>query len=200
MCPVIVTLENGGVWPGMNAKWTLSYWKARFLWASCYCWSALVTNQLLFDFLRSVHIPNLFYAIAHLATAHRRQWDCCTVNILTCPSRKRTRRINDCCIPFIGGPVIVQVIVPDYTHLCLSSFHKPNCGLCGESLSFDEQAVGRWSPIIKEIIVTWCCWYIFVAVRQLGSTGVCKVWFSLCLSFLFCSQHLCPTKMGQAAL
>lgn len=138
MCPAM--LANRDFWPGMNAKWTLSCWKAGFLWASCYCRSALATTQLLFDFLRSAHIPNLFYAIAHLATAHRWQWDCYTVDILTCPSRKRTGRMNDCCIPFLGAPAIAQVIVPDYIHLCLSSFNMPNSGLCGQSLSFDEQA------------------------------------------------------------
>lgn len=101
-------LENRDVWPGMNAQWTLSNWKAGFLWASCYCPRALATTQLLFDFSRSVHIPNLFYAIAHLATAHRWQWDCYTVDILTCPSRKRTGRMNDSCIPILGAPAIVH--------------------------------------------------------------------------------------------
>lgn len=133
-------LENRDVWPGMNAQWTLSNWKAGFLWSSCYCRRALATTQLLFDFSHSVHIPNLFYAIAHLATAHRWQWDCYTVDILTCPSRKRTGRMNDSCIPILGATAIVQVIVLDYIHLCLSSFNMPNWGLCGGSLSFDEQA------------------------------------------------------------
>lgn len=194
MFPAIVMLENRDVWPGRNAKWTLSYWKAGFLWASCYCWIALVTNQLLFDFLRSVHIPNLSYAIAHLATAHRWQWDCCTVDILTCPSRKRTGRMNDCCIPLIGGPAIVQVIVPDFTHLCLCCFNKPNCELCGQSLSFDEQAGGRWSPIIKEITVTWSCWCIFVVVVHLASTGVCS-FLPLPLGFLLFPPAL-PNSNG----
>lgn len=124
-------LENRDIWLGVNAKWTLSYWKAGFLWASCYCWRALVTKQLLFDFLRSVHIPSYFYTIAH-QQQH-------TGDSLTCPSRKRTRGINDCCIPFIGGPATVQVMVPDYIHLCLSSYNKPNCGLMSRQVESHHQ-------------------------------------------------------------
>lgn len=63
-----------------------------------------MTKDPLFDFLRSAHTPNLFYVTAHLAAVHRRQWDCCTVDILTCPGRNLSGRSNECCIPFIGGP------------------------------------------------------------------------------------------------
>lgn len=92
----------------MNARWTLSCLKARYLWASRYCRGALVTNDLLFDFLCSVHTPNLLSVILHPVAAQRRQWDCCTVDILTCPSRKLTGRINERCIPFLGAPAVVH--------------------------------------------------------------------------------------------
>lgn len=196
MSPVIV--KNTDVWLGMNAKWTLSYWKGGFLWASCYCRRALVTNQLLFEFLRSVHIPNLFYGIICLATAHRRQWDCCTVDILTCPSRKQSRRINACCIPFIGGPANVQVIVPDYTHLCLSSSNKPSSVVKAWALT-SRLATGGVPPSRRSRSPGPAGIYVFAGVPLLAFTCAehFNVWFCLCLYFLFCSHQLYPTVTGR---
>lgn len=75
----------------------------RFLSGSRYCRGVWVI-----DFLRSAHTPGLLYVTVHLATAHRWQWDCCTVNTLTCPGRKVSRRITDWCIPFTGAPAILH--------------------------------------------------------------------------------------------
>lgn len=163
----------------------------RFLLGSRYCWGVWVTDELLFDFLRSAHTPALFYFTAHLATAHRWQWDCFAVDTLTCPGRKLSRRITDWCIPFIGGPAIVhaghmQVSLPT----CFFLLIKAKCGLQAESqvpslrrsLSPVPGHTNLWQS------VTW-----FPTLLQLATFGFYLSLFSLCL----CSSLLYLTTMGR---
>lgn len=176
------TEEHGAAWPGDEAFLT-----ERFLLGSRYCRGVWGTQELLFDSLRSAHTPDLFCVTAHLATAHRWQWDCCTVDTLTCPGRKLTGRITDWCIPFVGAPAVVHA----GHHVSL-----PTCLFCltGQNVN---------ANVIKEIPVTSSRSYKFVAVRHLVSTsaGVCSVGFpSILFSLCLCSSLLHLTTMGRATL